>query len=205
MNLLAHALLSPDDPGVLAGNLTADWIKGRARQALPAALRRGMELHQRIDAFTDAHPLVDYCSTLLEPAWGRYAPILVDVLFDHILSVDWPRCCDLPRSVLIARAYAALRAHQPHLPEQAQYAVNLLLADDWLTCYATLDGIALSFTRMSARLNARGHNIQLAPAVADFAAHRVAFHRAFHEFFPQLRRHVEPAMQQDATGEPGVN
>lgn len=191
MNLLAHALLSPPDSGVLAGNLAADWIKGRARQALPAALRHGMLLHQRIDAFTDAHPLVDYCSSLLEPAWGRYSPILVDVLFDHVLSCDWPRCCDEPRPGMIARAYAALREHQQHLPERAQYAVNMLLADDWLTCYASLDGIALSFTRMSARLNSRGHNIQLAPAVADFAVHRAAFHEAFHVFFPQLRRHVE--------------
>jgi len=193
MNLLAHALLSPDDPAVLAGNLTADWVKGRARLGLPADVRRGMALHQRIDAFTDAHPLVGQCAALLEPRWGRYSPVLVDLLFDHVLSVDWPRCAARERPALIAAAYAALRNHVHLLPAKAQWAVQALLADDWLSCYASLDGIALALTRMSARLNARGHGIELAPAVADFAAHRAAFHQAFHEFFPQLRRHVEQA------------
>ena len=51
MNLLAHALLSPDVPAVMVGNLTADWVKGRARQVLPAGVRRGMVLHGRIDEF----------------------------------------------------------------------------------------------------------------------------------------------------------
>jgi len=191
MNLLAHALLSPAEPAVMAGNLTADWIKGRARLTLPAGIRRGMTLHQQIDIFTDTHPLVDRCAALLEPCWGRYSPVLVDLFFDHVLSVDWLRCSDHPRPDLIAGAYDALRAHHHLLPERAQWVVAALLADDWLSCYASLDGIALCLTRMSARLNARGHGIELAPAVADFAAHQDAFHEAFHEFFPQLRRHVE--------------
>ncbi len=65
MNLLAHALLSPADPGILIGNLTADWIKGRARNALPRDLRAGIALHRQIDAFTDTHALVEQCSELL--------------------------------------------------------------------------------------------------------------------------------------------
>ena len=191
MNLLAHAFLSPDEPAVMVGNLTADWVKGRARLALPEGVRRGMALHQRIDAFTDAHPLVEHCAALLEPKWGRYSPVLVDLLFDHVLSVDWGWWSGRARAELIAAAYTALRGHLHVLPERAQWAVHALLADDWLTLYASLDGMALALTRLSARLNMRGHGIELAPAVADFADHRAAFHQAFHEFFPQLRRHVE--------------
>jgi acyl carrier protein phosphodiesterase len=59
MNLLAHALLSPPNPAILVGNMTADWVKGKARHALPAEIRIGMQLHQAIDVFTDTHPLVD--------------------------------------------------------------------------------------------------------------------------------------------------
>ena len=197
MNLLAHAVLSPDDPEVLFGNLTADWVKGRARGGLPEGVRRGMELHQRIDGFTDRHPAVGRCAGLLEPAWGRYAPILVDVLLDHVLSVEWERWCTVGRREFIARVYAAARRHEGVLPERARYAVQMLLADDWLTCYASLDGIALSFSRMSARLNERGHAVELAPAVADFRVHREAFHAAFGEFFPELRRHVEETMKHE--------
>jgi acyl carrier protein phosphodiesterase len=189
MNLLAHALLSPPHApaGVLVGNLTADWVKGKARHELPEDLRVGVTLHRRIDAFTDTHPLVDTCAALLEPNWGRYAPVLVDIFFDHVLSAEWHQYADEPRGPFIARTYAALRAHLHLLPPRAQYGANALLADDWFTCYATLDGIALSLSRLSKRLD---HGVELAPAVRDFAAHREAFHRAFAEFFPLLRQHV---------------
>jgi acyl carrier protein phosphodiesterase len=191
MNLLAHALLSPEEPAVLAGNLTADWVKGWARLALPAGMRRGMELHGRIDAFTDGHERVWRCARLLEPVWGRYAAILVDMFFDHVLSVEWGRWCAREREEVIVAAYAALRQYLDLLPARARWAACKLLADDWLTAYGTLEGMAVCLTRMSARLNARGHDIELAPAVRDFVRHREAFHEAFGEFFPELRREVE--------------
>ncbi len=187
MNLLAHALLSPD-PGILVGNLTADWIKGRARHALPPDLRAGIALHRQIDTFTDTHALFEQCSNLLSHRWHRYAPVLVDIFFDHVLSCEWPRYSPIPRETFIHATYAALRPHLHLLPTRAQYAANALLADDWLTCYATLDGIALSLSRLSHRLH---HGIELAPSVADFLTHRNAFTRAFNEFFPQLRQHLE--------------
>ena len=59
MNHLAHAFLSPlNDAQILVGNLSADWIKGRARRSLPEGIQLGMDLHRRIDVFTDTHPLV---------------------------------------------------------------------------------------------------------------------------------------------------
>jgi acyl carrier protein phosphodiesterase len=191
MNLLAHALLSPEEPAVLVGNLTADWVKGRARLALPEGMRRGMELHGRIDAFTDGHEVVWRCAGLLEPGWGRYAPILVDMFFDHVLSVEWGRWCARTREEVIAGAYAALRQYLDVLPERARWAAGKLLEDDWLTAYGTLEGMGVCLTRMSRRLKARGHDVELAAAVGDFSQHREAFHAAFGEFFPELRREVE--------------
>jgi acyl carrier protein phosphodiesterase len=192
MNLLAHAVLSPPNmPGVMTGNLTADWIKGRARHALPPDIREGITLHRRIDAFTDTHPLVDRCAALLEPRWHRYSTIIVDILFDHVLSVDWHHCCPAPREAFIAGAYQALRTHVHLLPERAQCGTHALLADDWFSCYASLEGIALSLSRLSARLRHSGHTIELAGAVDDFRRHESDFFNAFRDFFPQLRRHVE--------------
>ncbi len=189
MNLLSHALLSPPDHGTLVGNLIADWVKGRARLALPESFHPGLTLHRRIDAFTDTHPLVEHCSNLLAPRWGRYSTVLVDILFDHCLAIDWHHFCPLPRRDFIASVYAALRAHLALIPERARYGVCVLLADDWFNAYATLDGIALSLTRLSGRLR---HNIELAPAVDDFLTHRPAFLTAFHQFLPQIRTHLTP-------------
>lgn len=153
-------------------------------------MQQGMALHQRIDAFTDAHAAVEACADLLAPRWQRYAPILVDILFDHVLSEMWEQFCGMPRERLIAGAYAALRDHLHHLPPRAQYAANMLLADDWLTCYATLNGMSLTLSRVSARLRHTGHEIELAPAVEDFVRHRGAFHGHFQRFFPELSAHT---------------
>jgi acyl carrier protein phosphodiesterase len=200
MNRLAHALLSPLPPaaaaGVLVGHLTADWIKGRARLALPVDFRAGFALHRRIDAFTDTHGLVERCSGLLADRWQRYAPVLVDIFFDHVLSCEWPRYSAVPHAEFISTTYAMLRAHLHLLPPRAQYATNALLADDWFSCYATLDGIALSLSRLSNRLRERGwQDVELATSVSDFCAHRPAFDEAFRDFFPELRRFVETAPQ----------
>jgi acyl carrier protein phosphodiesterase len=125
---------------------------------------------------------------MLSDRWERYSPVLVDIFFDHILSANWPRYCPVPRSQFIGTAYAALRGHHHLLPPRAQYATSALLADDWLSTYASLDGIALSLSRLSTRLQ---HGVELAPATEDLRTRRVAFESAFCQFFPELQRHVE--------------
>ena len=187
MNLLAHAVLSPPHPGHLVGNLIADWVKGRARHALAPTLLPGIALHRRIDSFTDTHPLVARCSALLADRWGRYSTVLVDIFFDHCLSADWSRHCPIPRRDFVASVYSALRDHLPLLPRRAHYAASALLADDWFNAYASLDGIALSLSRLSLRLH---HDIELATSVDDFTAHRSAFDHAFSEFFPEIRAYA---------------
>ncbi len=193
MNFLAHAYLSPPEPGVLVGNVVADFVKGRVRHTLPADLQQGIRLHRRIDAFTDLHPLVLRCAEILADRWGRYATILVDIFFDHCLAAQWPSYSPQPRPEFVQQVYLHLRAYQPCLPARAGLAVHALTGDDWLNSYASLDGIAWALMRLSRRLR---HDIELAPAVDDFAAHRAEFDAAFEAFFPQLIAHaaaiVEP-------------
>ena len=200
MNLLAHALLSPPhNDELLVGNLTADWIKGRARTQLPPTIQTGFTLHRRIDNFTDTHPLVESCTAKLDQNqnWSRYSPILVDIFFDHLLAAHWPTYSDQPLPQFIQHIYRTLHAHRPLLPDRANFAISHLIADDWLSTYATLDGIRLTLTRMSHRLK---HGIELAPAVDDLATHYDFFHHAFTEFFPQLQRAVQIAPTPAASG-----
>ena len=185
MNLLAHALLTPPgDDDLLVGNLTADWIKGRARLAFPQLLS-GFALHRYIDAFADTHPAMLRAVGALEPRWNRYAPVLADVLFDHVLAASWPHPTPLP--AFTGQIYGCLRAALPTLPPRAQHAACAMIADDWLTAYASLDGIRLALTRMSARL---AHGIELAPAVETFLEHQRLFAAAFHELLPALAGHL---------------
>src|SRR5690349_11144408 len=135
MNLLAHAYLSPPDRGILVGNLVADWVKGRARCKLPRDLQAGMQLHRRIDTFTDTHPLVDRCSEMLAEKWGRYSTVLVDIFFDHILAAAWNRHSDAPLDRFAHDTYGALAQYRPILPERCNHAVAAMTMDDWFTTY----------------------------------------------------------------------
>jgi acyl carrier protein phosphodiesterase len=190
VNLLAHAILSPTDcpdaDAVLAGNVVADFVKGKARHALPGPVRAGMALHQCIDAFTDTHYLVIRAAERLEPNWGRYSTVLVDIFFDHLLAREFQRHHELPLRIFAQRTYRTVHAFAPGLPENARHAVAAMTVDDWLTSYATLDGIRLALTRMSTRLR---HGIELAPSVEDFLVHEESFERALGEFFPLLEQH----------------
>lgn len=187
MNLLAHAFLSPADEQILMGNVVADWVKGRARLALPAGVRAGMELHRRIDAFADAHAGMHAAVAALEGKWGRYSPVLADVFFDHVLAAEWAAHSAVPLAEFARHVYDVLLSARGLLPERACLAVCAMAADDWLSSYATLDGMRLALTRMSARLR---HGVELAPAVDDFYHARPVFRRAFDALFPALCRHV---------------
>jgi acyl carrier protein phosphodiesterase len=150
-------------------------------------MQAGLELHGRIDRFADAHPGMHMAAAALEERWGRYSPVLADVFFDHILAAAWSEHSRIPLPAFTRRVYDVLLSTTTLLPERATHAVCAMIADDWLTSYATLDGMRLALTRMSARLR---HGIELAPAVDDFHHARPVFERAFASLFPALRRHV---------------
>jgi acyl carrier protein phosphodiesterase len=187
MNFLAHALLSPEDPEVLVGNLTADFIKGKARQALAPKVREGLALHQRIDAFTDTHHRVANCALAFEPRWGRYAAVLVDVFFDHVLARRWTEYHGETLGEFVAGVYGTLAAHRQGLPPRAQLATAYMMRDDWLGSYATIEGIRVALERMTRRLR---HDIDLAPAATDLAENLGLVEGAFVPFFGELRAAV---------------
>ncbi len=58
MNWLAHAFLSNPDIEFRLGNVLADLVKDADRASMPAAFQAGLRQHQEIDAFTDAHEIV---------------------------------------------------------------------------------------------------------------------------------------------------
>src|SRR5215813_13839544 len=91
MNLLAHALLASPDAELMLGSLIGDFVRGRVDPALPPKVRAGIALHRAVDAYTDAHADVAAARALFEPPFRRYAGILIDVWFDHLLARQWAR------------------------------------------------------------------------------------------------------------------
>ena len=88
MNFLAHAWLSFHDPDLLAGNMMADFVRGKQSQVFSPAVQQGIRLHRAIDAFTDQHPETRRASAYLREACGRYSGVFMDVIYDHFLARD---------------------------------------------------------------------------------------------------------------------
>ncbi len=86
MNYLAHFYLSGEDPHWRVGGLMGDFLRGPVPEALPPGVRAGVMLHRRIDAYTDAHPVVGRSRRRVRPALRRFAGIVVDMSYDHFLA-----------------------------------------------------------------------------------------------------------------------
>src|SRR5688572_5506167 len=129
MNWLAHVFLSEDDVEFRLGNLLADLIKGRQREGMSEAFLRGARCHQRIDGFTDYHPIVHRSHGRIGDGYAHLKGILVDVFYDHFLAIDWARYASEPLDVFTARFYAEIRTNPLSLPAEAQAALERMIAD----------------------------------------------------------------------------
>ena len=88
MNYLAHAYLSFKNPGILAGNMISDYIKGKKQFDYPVTVQKGIQLHRAIDNFTDTHPATQELKSFFRPQYRLYSGAFADVVYDHFLAND---------------------------------------------------------------------------------------------------------------------
>ncbi len=188
MNYLAHLYLAADTPESRLGSLLGDFRKGLDLETLPSAIVDGIQLHQRVDIFTDTHPVVRQAKLLVHPDRRRFAGIFLDVFYDHYLSVHWSHYSQVPLRRFIDRFYEILISHQAVLPTQLGRAVPYIIDQDWLGCYGTTDGIALTLRRMAHRMRRTN---PMADGILDLVENYEAFDRSFLAFFPDLMDYVQ--------------
>ena len=195
MNFLAHLLLSgspattPNYTDIVVGNFAAEAVRGRtALEAYPATVQRGIRLHRFIDSFTDAHPLVRRTTARLRLAGlGKWAGVVSDVGFDHLLARDFAQYhqdATEPLSTFTQRHYALLHARRQELPERLQHMLYYMRRDDWLGGYAQPQGLEQALLGLSRRAPS---GAVLATGAAAFLAELPAYEADFREFWPELQ------------------
>ena len=188
LNFLAHLLLAGPTDASRIGNLLGDFVKGppdSLRGDLPDAVIDGIVMHRALDVFTDAHPSFREARTLLAPERRRFAGIIVDVIFDHFLAVHWEEFADEPLHRFLDGVYATLDRHPDWLAGGLGRILPRMKEENWLYSYATLDGLGLTFARISRRSGRTG---PIAGATAELTAHYHTFDHAFQRFFPDARK-----------------
>lgn len=152
MNFLAHAVLAERTPALMVGGVIGDWIKGILPGCLPTDLAQGVALHRAIDAFVETHPAFRCSRSRISQQRRRYAGVLVDIFYDHVLARDWERFHASVLPVYCQSVYRQIELRLDELPASACFAMQLMAQEDWLQSYAELDGIADVLCRMSQRV-----------------------------------------------------
>lgn len=185
MNFLAHLYLSEDKEDIMVGNFMGDFVRGRdlyLRYPHPIAL--GIELHREIDEFTDSHPVVMQSKIRLRPKYRHYAPVIVDMFYDHFLAVNWNRFHYLPLDAYAQQSYATLLKFQHLLPEKVKQLMPYMIDGNWLLSYARPEGIHRALSGMARRTP---YDSKMDEASEELQLHYNAFEHEFNLFFPDLK------------------
>lgn len=153
MNYLGHAFLSFGDKDVLTGNMIGDHIKGRiALEQFPQGIKKGIELHRKIDEKTDQHSATQRAKILFRSDYGLYAGALMDTLYDHFLAND-PKLFATDEDLLAFTqvTYQKLMDNEVYFPPKFAEYFPYMKQQNWLYNYRTAKGMERSLNGLVKR------------------------------------------------------
>jgi len=141
LNFLAHIFLSGDTEEVMIGNFIGDAIKGNNYNSYSENIKKGILLHRKIDSFTDTHPLVIKSIKRLRTNYGKYAGIVIDIFYDHFLSVNWSVFSQTERKIFINNTYQTIVSYNYILPDKVKRFLPYMIQNNWLESYIEISSI----------------------------------------------------------------
>ena len=187
MNFLAHIYLSGSNEKLMVGNFIGDFIKGNQIFELDEEIQKGVRLHREIDSFTDSHPIVLESKIRLREKFSHYAPVIVDVFYDHFLAKDWHMFSDTALLPFTEQFYQTMAQYNGDIPDAVTHMLGFMSRDNWLYHYQSIEGINRSLTGMSKRTK---FDSKMEMAAQSLKAYYESFSDEFHQFFPILQNHV---------------
>jgi len=146
MNYLGHLTLAKNNDASRIGHYMGDFAKGDKTalyKQYPEIIANGIIAHRKIDVFTDAHPAVHRAVNLLKADSGRFASIIVDVIFDYYLIKHWKQFFTEDFDNFVQKCYNSLEmiVGSKTYPEPCREFTRRLIDHDAFHVYADIDGI----------------------------------------------------------------
>ncbi len=185
MNFLAHAHLSGKNEEVLFGNFVADSIKGRQLLDYSPEIVQGVNLHRKIDRFTDKHFIVRRSIASVKPDLGRYSGVAVDIFYDHFLAANWQQYAQDDLVDFSLHVYRILAKRFLILPARNKRILPFMMAQNWLVSYSNFYDLERVFRGMDRRT---GYKSQLGKSVAVLKNNYHALEQDFSLFYPELQK-----------------
>ncbi|MCW8883885.1 MAG: ACP phosphodiesterase [Motiliproteus sp.] len=194
MNYLAHLYFSEPSMESRVGNLMGDFVRGAIPCDRSQAIRRGIWLHRKIDAFTDQQAYFLRSKARFSADRRRYAGIILDVTYDHFLTQHWSTFSDSNLQHFIDQCYQELLQSADEMPEKMARVVRAMANQDWLSSYQQIEGVGFALDRMSQRFKRQtrllGSGSELVQIYDDLESD-------FLQFFPVLMDYVAELKNSD--------
>jgi acyl carrier protein phosphodiesterase len=187
LNYLAHLYLADQTDDSLIGNLLGDFVKGRPAEHYSKEIVAGILFHRKIDAFSDAHPIMRTSRGRIGPQMRRFSGIIIDVCYDHFLARHWNRYSNQDLTVFVQHAYNVLYNHRPILPQRLQRILPYMISEDWLGRYIEIKSVGVTLDRITRRLT-RGARFK--GAIVEVEKNYADLEGDFLNFFPDLLDYV---------------
>ncbi len=136
----------------MLGNFLGDFLSNPEVAQLPPPVAAGVALHRQIDMFTDNHPLIRQGVARLRPRHGKYAPVVIDVFYDYILSRQWEQLPLGNMEQFHEKSYQLLADNLNIMPVWLRPQVHDMVQARWLRQYGSIAGIEDTFRRMRYRV-----------------------------------------------------
>jgi acyl carrier protein phosphodiesterase len=183
VNYLAHFYLADPEPELMFGNYIGDGVRGRDLSRFSENVQRGIRFHRFIDTYTDQHEEVLQAKTLFHETQNKFAGVVVDVLFDHVLANKWQQFHKLELNAFAEMCYETVGKQKHLMPIRSARFYEYMVSRNALKKYASPTGVEQVFIGMDSR-TAYPSNMSL--AVQRLEEVRSDFEAHFERFFPQL-------------------
>jgi acyl carrier protein phosphodiesterase len=188
MNYLAHLFLAEKNDDAKLGALLGDFVKGTIIDRYSEKTEREIQIHRKIDFYTDNHAIVKDAKKLLSVEKRKYGNILLDVFYDHMLAQKWQDYSKISLENYTKQIYSILLSNMDVLPDKLRDIVPIMIDQNWLTSYREFRGFEMAIARISRRL--RQEN-SLMECVAEIETNYSSIALSFDNFFPQLMDYVK--------------
>lgn len=188
MNYLAHIFLSCGNEDLLIGNFIADSISNREVAEYSSGIQEGIRLHRQIDSYTDQHPIVRQGTRRLQTHHRKYAPVVLDVLYDHLLANNWDRYSGQSLEAFADKVYKIFEKRMEEMPKKLKAKLPTMISHNWLCNYKSIKGLEFTLSKIDERTKFASN---FKSAVEHLQADHAQFTKEFNQFFPEVIQFVD--------------
>lgn len=172
---------------MINGALLGDFVKGPLRGDFGDEVERGIRLHRKIDAYSDADTELRLFRRALPTSLRRYSGILTDVVFDFYLSAHWAEFHHEDLSLFSRSVYRIIEDHRETFPGRARDFSQRLIDYDLLCQYGEWTTVDRVIRSIGARLR---FDNPLRAGAATIEPHRKLAEAAFLHFYPRVQQYA---------------